>query len=566
MILRDYQQTAVNESETALRDNKSTLLVMATGTGKTIVFGHLIRNLLDANPGQRALILAHRKELIWQARDKIGRVCDVRPDIEMGKHYASRELFPSPIIISTIQTQISGVNGLGRMTHFDPQQFGYLVFDEGHHALADSWRRTLQYYSTNPDLRTIFVTATPDRADELALGAICDSVAFEYRINQAVDNGWLVKPRQRMISIDSLDFSKCDEARLTGGDLNGRALAELMEDHKNVMAIADVILEKYDKRTTLVFAASIAQAEAYRDIFNSHQAGCARIITHRTPDDERKELMRDYRARRFPILVNVAVATEGFDVLPIAVIAMARPTMSRALCEQMLGRGTRPLEGIVDDPALAIDSEARKAAIARSDKPHFDVLDFVGNSRHKLVSAIDVLGGQWPDEVCERAVKLVRDSNKNWDPDDALRKAQQELAREKREAEERRRQRLFSGVTTTTRYTEEEVNPFERFGLTPFRVPAWHRGREATPNQKEFLAKRRINADGLSFVHASQLIDHIKNELDGGGPVTVKQAPLLRRYGYTPAQIANGTCEWASEQIDAIARNGWKRPRRQKVG
>ena len=162
--MRPYQRDAHSAVRREWQNVRSTLVVMPTGTGKTILFAHLIRSCFP----RRALVLAHREELIFQAADKIHKVTGFRCEVEMADYRADMGtgLFGGPqVVVSTIQTQCSGADGSGRMTRFDPAMFGLLIVDEAHHATAATYRRVIEYYRQNPALKVLCVTATPDRAD-----------------------------------------------------------------------------------------------------------------------------------------------------------------------------------------------------------------------------------------------------------------------------------------------------------------------------------------------------------------------------------------------------------------
>ncbi|MEI6789327.1 MAG: DEAD/DEAH box helicase family protein, partial [bacterium] len=225
MRLRSYQDEAVRRIESEWQTSRSTLLVLPTGAGKTVTFAEIIRRAFP----RRALVLAHRKELVYQARDKIATMTGWRVDVEMGDSRADMGcMFGGPrVVVSTIQTQSSGGDGGGRMTRFDPRLFGVVVVDEGHHSTSPQWRRVLEWYTAgNPDIRVLGVTATPDRADEESLGQVYNTVAFDYEIADAINDGWLLPVVQQMVNVQGLDFSQC---RTTAGDLNGADLAKVME-------------------------------------------------------------------------------------------------------------------------------------------------------------------------------------------------------------------------------------------------------------------------------------------------------------------------------------------------
>lgn len=367
MKLREYQQKAIDSIVAEWSGgNKSTLLVLPTGTGKTVVFAGVIRKLFP----KRAMVLAHREELIFQAREKIQKVTGLRADIEMGAYKATMEtdmFHPrSPVIVSTIQTHIAGGDGGGRMTKFNPMDFGLLIVDEAHHGTASSYKRVIDYYRQNPNLVVLGVTATPDRADEEALGQIFDTVAYDYEILDAIRDGWLVPIEQQMVSVDGLDFSSI---RTTAGDLNGADLAEVMESEKNLHGIAGATIDIVGQRRGIGFASSVEQARQLAEIFNRHKSGMASWVCGKTDKDDRKRIIADFAAGKIQFVWNCGVFTEGFDDSGVDVISMARPTKSRALYGQMAGRATRPHESIAHQLNNLPVAALRRGMIARSCKP-----------------------------------------------------------------------------------------------------------------------------------------------------------------------------------------------------
>jgi len=186
ITLRPYQQTAVAAAFSEWADNDSTLIVMPTGTGKSVVFADIISRVQP----KRVLVLAHRSELIDQARRHVEKV-GLPVAVEMADMYAEDCFWAdTPIIVSTVQTQIAGNAGAGRMTRFDPYDFGLVICDEAHHFTAKSFTKVLNHYRQNPDLKILGVTATPDRADEAALGQVFQSDAYDYEILDAINDGW----------------------------------------------------------------------------------------------------------------------------------------------------------------------------------------------------------------------------------------------------------------------------------------------------------------------------------------------------------------------------------------
>jgi len=271
-------------------------------------------------------------------------------------------------------------------------------------------------------------------------------------------------------------------------------------------------------------------------------------VCGKTNRDERRGVLADFAAGKVQVVCNCGVLTEGFDDPGVELVIIGRPTKSRALYSQMVGRSTRPLAGVVDGPETP---EARKAAIAASAKPSCLVVDFVGNAgRHKLITSADILGGKVSEEALERAVKRVSAAGGPVNMTEALDEAEAELREQRRLAEAARRANLVAKA----RFTTQSVDPFDVLHLDPVKSRGWDAGRQLTEKQRSLLAKQGINPDRVSFAEARQLISEIFRRWDGK-LCSFKQAKVLRKYGYdTEVSFAE-----ASATIDALARNGWRR-------
>lgn len=548
MKYRDYQNRAIDAVFHQWKDVRSTLLVMPTGVGKTVTFAGILQR---AYP-KRALVIAHREEIVTQNADKIRLITGWNVGIEMADLHADVPegcLFGGPqVVVSTIQTQTAGGDGLGRMSRFLPEQFGVVVIDECHRSTAATYRRVLDYYSQNPDLKILGVTATPDRADEEALGQVFESVAMDYEILDAIHDGWLVPVDQRFVVVQGLDFSG---VRTTAGDLNGADLAAVMEEEKNLHGVVGPTLDIIGTRRTLVFAASVAQAERMSEVFNRHRPGCSAWICGKTPKDARRAVLRDFSDGKLQVVCNVGVLTEGFDNPSVEVIVMARPTKSRSLYAQMAGRAIRPLEEIAHELNDVQDPEARRAMIAASRKPRCEIVDFVGNSgRHKLITTADILGGKVSDKAKEKAVERAQKDGEPVRMDEALDTAEAEVQTEEK-AEAARRARLKARA----QWEAQNVDPFDTFQIQPDRARGWDSGRKLTDKQLAFLAKQEIDASAMPYAQGRQLVTELFRRFDEK-LCTFKQAKLLRKYNLP----SNVTMDVARQLIDAVASSGWKRP------
>ena len=516
--------------------------------GKTVVFSEIIRRAFP----RRALVLAHREELVFQARDKVRTMTGWRVDVEMGEARAEMAcMFGGPrVVVSTIQTQAAGGDGGGRMSRFDPRLFGVVVIDEAHHAPASSYRKVLDWYGTNPDLRILGVTATPDRADEEALGQVFESVSFDYEVLDAIQDGWLVPITQQMVHVEGLDFSGC---RTTSGDLNGADLAAVMEYEKNLHRVVAPAIEIAGNRRTLVFCASVDHAERVCEMFNRHRDGMAAWVCGKTDKEERRKILSDFSTGRVQVVCNCGVLTEGFDNPGVEVVVMARPTKSRAIYAQMAGRGTRPADEIAHELNDHESPEARRALIEASCKPSCLIVDFVGNSgRHKLMTSADILGGNMSEQARDMAVAKAREG-KPVRMNEALREAEDEIEADK-QREAARRARL----TARAKYTAQKIDPFDVFQVHPVAERGWDRGKRLSDAQAAILRKQGIESDDMPYGQARQILNELFRRWDAG-MCSFGQAKILRKRGL-PTEV---TREAAGQMIDEIAKKeGWKKKER----
>jgi len=553
MQLRCYQNHAVAETLKAFDSGvRSALLVMATGCGKTVIFSEIIKRMKDRG---RAIVIAHRDELIRQAANKISIIADEMPDIEKGDQYADQMIrdWQSNVIVSSVQTQVSGRGERRRMHRFDPSQFALMIIDEAHHAAANSYRAVIGHYRQNENICVLGVTATPDRHDEKALGQIFDEVPFVYGIADAIRDGWLVDIDQQFVKVESLDYSG---VRTTAGDLNGADLARQLEYEQSLQGMANPTYDIADGRKTLIFAASIAQAERIAEILNRRRDECATLVTGKTKSDDRRNMLREYARGDFQFLVNVGVATEGFDEPTIEVISMCRPTKSRALYEQMLGRGTRTLpgtvDGIEDDESqhhLPYDGETeqsriRKQRIAESGKKSLLILDFVGNSgRHHLITAIDVLGGKYDDDILELAERKAHDGQR--------RNVSETIRQTIDEIEATKRRHIVAAVKASTK----SISPFRKLGMEPERVPEWEKGKLPTEKMIDTLGRHKVKWKGLTRFEAGKIIDEIFRR-QREGICSPRQSSCVSRAGFNPQMNAGN----AGRIISVLSANSWRWP------
>lgn len=520
MELRDYQLAAVAAIEKQFASVRSTLLVLPTGCGKTVTFGELLRR---RKPLGRALVIAHREELLTQARAAIEGL-GLSADLEQAEKKASKInvlLGHTDVVVASVQT----LRGK-RLASWSPGAFATIVIDEAHHATAPGYRAILDHFAA---AKALGVTATPDRNDAVALGDVFETSAYTYQLRQAIDDGWLVDLDIRQIECADLDLSTC---RSRFGDLAEADVAAAMELDAVCHQVAGPLVEEARGRPAIVFAVSVRQAHAMREVLSAYvDPATVGVVDGGMVPGVRRDTIQAFRDGRLQTIVNCMVLTEGFDAPRAEVIALARPTKSRALLAQMIGRGTRLYPG----------------------KDRCTVLDFVGTTgRHKLATPADVLAGReltdterakFAAYASQRARSEAVTESMRRAIDDA--KAEEEAAkRAKEDAARIARQRH---IAFDVGYKVSSVDPF---GIVNDRDPGAPRASNA---QLAFLRAMGANLDDLSVRQASRVIDRLKQRRRGG-LCTYKQACVLARFGLNP----DLSFENARAAMDALAQNKWK--------
>jgi superfamily II DNA or RNA helicase len=356
LALRPYQVAAAEAIETAWQDGLRAALMLPTGTGKTVIAADVI-----SRRDERSLTLVHRDELVQQTRDKF--VLAGIPESDIGVIKAELDQTQARHIIASIQT-LARPRRLARLKG----GVGTLWIDEAHHAAADSYLTVLEALGSakgcGPAL--LGTSATWDRLDGLALGAVFDTVVYEVGLVEMIEQGYLCDVRAlRVVLPMDLD---CVHTRR--GDLVEGELAQVFEAADGPRLVAEAFVQHARERKAAVFVPSVRLA---------HQTASAlcglgiasEALDAGTPTDVRRAILRRLRAGETRAVPNVGVLCEGWDEPSVDAIIMARSTESRALYQQCLGRGLRPYPGKTD--CL--------------------VLDMVGNSdRHALVTTAGLLG------------------------------------------------------------------------------------------------------------------------------------------------------------------------------
>lgn len=399
--LRPYQREALERVRDLYeRGTSRTLLVAATGLGKTILFSFL-PEFFPSLAKRGMLVLVHRQELAQQAAEKLQWVWPRKKvQIEMGWNRADE--YDADYVVASVQTL-----GHARSTRLErfKNRFGIIVIDEAHHCSPGSqYAKILNFFGVGPEVRfplpdgservVVGVTATPNRNDRQGLHTFFDDIAVDYNIRWGVENGYLVDIRAARINTGT-DISKVSTRQ---GDFALGELEAAVNTHERNECIVKGFQEEGGQKA-IAFCTGVKQAHDLAEEFR-HFGVEAHAIDGEMDDKERRYLVERFRESDFPVLTNCQVATEGFDVPDVDTILMARPTKSTPLYIQCIGRGTRPVINPMQETAAE-----RVQAIRDSAKPHMTIVDFTDNTgKHQIVTAPKLFGLQEGFEMKGRAI------------------------------------------------------------------------------------------------------------------------------------------------------------------
>ena len=511
--LRPYQQQARERIHAEWENGHTrTLLVLPTGTGKTIVFASVAADQVRA--GDRVLILAHRGELLEQAADKLQRSTGLVSAVEKAESTCLDSWFR--VVVGSVQT----LQRTSRLERFPHDYFGTIIIDEAHHAITDGYRRILDYFDK---AKVLGVTATPDRGDMRNLGEVFDSLAFEYKLTDAIKEGYLCRIMAQTIPLQ-LDISG---VALSGGDYAVGDLGTALDPY--LEQIVAEMAQRCKDRKTVVFLPLIKTSQKFRDLLNAHGFRAAEVNGQSA---DRKEVLADFDAGKYNVLCNSMLLTEGWDCPSVDCVVVLRPTKVRSLYSQMVGRGTRLSPGKSDLLLLDFLWMTDKHELCRP-------ADLVCEDRAVARQMTENLAQTGcPEDIEEAAVQASEDVV-----------AQREEALAKQLEEQRRKKaRLVDPLQYEMSIQAEDLAGY---------VPAfgWEAGPPST-EQTAALEKMGILPDAVeSAGKASLLLDRL-NKRRAEGLTTPKQIRVLERYGFQ--SVGTWSFDAAKHMIDRIAAQGWR--------
>lgn len=347
--LRDYQEQSIQAVLDHVQQGHKRLgISLATGSGKTVIFTQLIDRIEPPNESiMQTLVLVHRRELVEQAAKHCSLAYPSKSiEIEMGNSHASGA---ADITIASIQSIMSG----DRIEKFDASRFKLILVDEAHHIVALQYLKVLKYFGLRPLEHKapvlVGVSATFSRNDGVELGAAIDHIVYHKDYIDMIDSGWLADLVFTTVK-SNVDLRR---VRSSGGDFQIGSLSRAV----NTNEANEIIVQAWkhrigERKSTLVFCVDKAHVASLTNTFCAHGIA-AEYVTSDTPRQTRTERLDKFKRGDMAVLLNCGVFTEGTDVPNIDCVLLARPTKSRNLLVQMIGRGVRQSVGKKD--CLVID-------------------------------------------------------------------------------------------------------------------------------------------------------------------------------------------------------------------
>jgi len=331
ITLRPYQTEALDSIVNYLgKGINRQLVVLPTGSGKTVIFSHIPQIISNSLP---MLVLAHRGELLTQAKDKILK-SNHGLDVQTEKAEDTAEL-DGDVVVASVPTL--GRADSKRLFKFPKDYFKTVIVDEAHHSAAESYRRILDYFTPN---LLLGVTATPQRSDSVRLTDVFDEIVYYKNIIDLIQDGYLCRLVGYRVNTDT-DISEVETS-------HGDYMVSQLEDTINTPTRNAIVVKSYlefaPNKKAIVFASGVDHAKKLAVSFAQKQIP-VRVVLGDTPDEERKDIFSKFSSGEIKVIVNVGVLTEGFDEPSVESIILARPTRSSLLYTQIVGRGTRLFEG-----------------------------------------------------------------------------------------------------------------------------------------------------------------------------------------------------------------------------
>lgn len=515
MELRKYQKEAKEavQQEWA-KGIRKTLVVQATGTGKTILFSKVAEDCV--RDGERVLILAHRGELLDQAADKLSKSTGLGCAVEKAENSCLDSWFR--VVVGSVQTLMREK----RLKQFPPSFFNTIIVDECHHLLSSSYQNVLQYFD---QAKVLGVTATSDRGDMRNLGEYFETLAYEYTLPKAIKEGYLSPIKAQTIPL-KLDLTGVGTQ---AGDYKTADLGSALDPY--LYQIADEMVKCCMDRKTVVFLPLIKTSQKFRDILESKGFSAAEV---NGTSEDRAEILKDFDSGKYNVLCNSMLLTEGWDCPSVDCIVVLRPTKIRSLYSQMVGRGTRLFDG--KDYLLLLDFLWHTEKLELCHPAHL----ICSSPEVAQIMTQNIEEAGMPVDIQEAEVKAT---------EDAVAAREEALAKQLQEMKHRKRKLVDPLQFEMSIQAEDLANYVPAFG--------WEMG-PPSDKQIQTLEKLGIFPDQIeSAGKAGKILDRL-DKRRSEGLTTPKQIRFLEGRGFQ--HVGTWQFEPAKKLIDRIAANGWRVP------
>jgi len=443
---RPYQMEADESIWGCLQDTDRCGAYLATGTGKTEIAALLLRR----DWGGGSLLITPRRELVTQSANRL-RQRGIECGIEMAEMYSDEDI--------TVACYASLMSKERYKKFLKAVKF--IIVDESHMNFSTAALQMLEEFRSW-GAKVCGMTASPPTKKSIDLTEHYGSPAFIYDYQKACQEGYLVDCKMHLCVLEDLDLSKF---KASFGDFDQEKLNRLMKKRASVAGVGAMVEKYYDKKPSVVFCSSIEHAELVATDLRSREIRVS--IVHSNMDEtEVKMHMSDFMSGESDVIVNVGILTLGWDAPHVQKLFLARCTASAQLYCQQFGRGTRIFPG--NCIAKCKTPEERRAAIAASPKPFFEVYDITDSSRHNdLKCALDVLYPNLDDKLMDKVRKRVeKKTTSKAEIDSIIKEERAALVKEQRALEDmelkrRAHIRVEANVTAYERDHLADAEPVE---------------------------------------------------------------------------------------------------------
>lgn len=483
---RPYQVACIDAVETGWNTASKQLIVLATGGGKTIVFSMLAQRELNRNKG-RTLILAHREELVDQAIAKLRSATGIIAGREKAESSATLR---DDVVVASVQT-------MGRrLDKWPKNHFSLVVADEAHHAISQSWQTVLTHFDGRA--KVLGVTATPDRGDKRNLGSYFEAVPYELGLFDLVNDGFLSGITVKAVPLQ-IDLSSVGT---TGGDFDSGELGDALTPY--LPSVARAIQEHASFRRTLVFLPLIRTSLAFVDACNAIGLSAMHVDGE---SDNRKDVLERFARWECDVLSNAMLLTEGFDDPGIDCIVCLRPTRSRSLYAQIVGRGTRIAEG----------------------KDKLLLLDFLWmHQKHQIVRPAHLIAKS--DDEADQITKKLQENSGGEEQAELDLQDVTELCTHEREASLAKKLKELSKRKAEFISAEEFAAKHHLLALAEYEPTMRWESQKISDKQANVLRRAKIDPSTVSGRgHASKIIDVIFSQAKVTLATTAQRAFMAKR-------------------------------------